>query len=116
MKSHVDRQFLREVEKEFNTMYPFLRIQLATSGSEKQGIAGYQGADNEALRSMARSLLLNDLQVNDTMKVRDLETGLKDTLATIVQIFRKSGNFWIETKMTRDWTLKQQNDYGRELI
>ena len=115
MKAHVDRQFIREAEKEFNRMYPYLRIQLATSGSEKQGIAGYQGTDNDVLRSLARTLLLN-LKVNDDMKVRELETALIEALATRVQIFRKSGNFWIETKMTRDWTLKQQNDYGRELI
>lgn len=29
-----------------------------------------------------------------------------------VQVFRKSGNLWIETSLTNDWTLEQQNYEG----
>jgi hypothetical protein len=30
-------------------------------------------------------------------------------------VFRKSGNLWLETTMTDDWTLQQQNDHGYEI-
>jgi hypothetical protein len=32
-----------------------------------------------------------------------------------VQVFRKSAGTWIETSVTDDWTLKQQNDEGKDL-
>jgi hypothetical protein len=32
-----------------------------------------------------------------------------------VQVFRKSGNHWIETSLTNSWTLEQQNREGFEL-
>jgi hypothetical protein len=32
-----------------------------------------------------------------------------------VQVFRKSGNVWLETSATDNWTLRQQNNEGAEL-
>ena len=32
-----------------------------------------------------------------------------------VQVFRKSGNVWLETTVTDSWTLKEQNDQGESL-
>lgn len=116
MKSHVDGQFIREVEKAFNREYPFLRIEFAKNGAGSSADTGYEGADGDILRSRAKQLLQNEIGLNDGMKVSELETALQSVIACPVQVFRKSSNSWIETKMTRDWTLKQQNDHGRELI
>jgi hypothetical protein len=32
-----------------------------------------------------------------------------------VQVFRKSGNVWLETSATDAWSLKQQNQEGMDL-
>ena len=116
MKSHVDGQFIREVEKEFNRNYSFLKIEFAKNAAGKSADTGYDGANNHILRSRATQLLQNEIGLNDAMKVSELEAALQSVVACQVQVFRKSGNSWIETKMTRGWTLKQQNDHGRELI
>jgi len=116
MKSHVERQFVREVEKEFNRIYPFLKIEFAPNGNTKADSPAYEGPDDDILRSRAKHLLMNDLKMDDTMKVSELETALQQVFGYPTQVFRKSGNFWIGTRMTRNWTLKQQNDQGRELI
>lgn len=116
MRSHVDRQFVREVEKEFNRNYPFLKIEFAKNGGGQPGTPAFEGPDEDILQARAKHLLANDLQMNDGMKVSELEAALQTVFGYPVQVLRKSGNFWIGTRMTRDWSLKQQNDHGRELI
>jgi hypothetical protein len=116
MKSHVDGQFIREVENEFNRSYPYLKIEFAKNGSGRSAGTGYDGADGDIFRSRAKQLLQNEIGLADSMKVSELETALQSVLDCRLQVFRKSSNSWIETKMTREWTLKQQNDHGRELI
>ena len=55
------------------------------------------------------------LEIDDSMKVSDLENTLKDQYGLLAQVFRKSGNVWLETTMSDNWTLKQQNDHGHEI-
>jgi hypothetical protein len=116
MKAHVERQFIRVVEKEFNRIYPFLKIEFAKNGDGKPDALANEGPDDDILRSRANHLLLDELKIGDAMKVSELEAALQQAFDSPVQVLRKSGNFWIGTRMTRDLTLKQQNDHGRELI
>lgn len=116
MKAHIDRSFVREVENEFNRLYPFLKIEFEKKDGRKADTPAHTVPDEDALRSRAKDLLLNDLKLSDAMTVGELEQALLQVFDYPVQVFRKSGNFWIGTRMTRDLTLKQQNDHGRELI
>ena len=45
----------------------------------------------------------------------ELEKIFKDQFGLAVQVFRKSGNLWLETTMTDNWTLQQQNNHGKEI-
>ena len=56
-----------------------------------------------------------DVEISEDMKVSDLEKLFKDNFKLAVQVFRKSGNLWLETTMTDNWTLLQQNNHVREL-
>ena len=116
MKAHVERQFVRIVEKEFNRIYPFLKIEFAQTGGGRPQPAAVEVPDDQLLSSRARRLLIEELNISDATKVSELETALQQVFDYPIQVFRKSGNFWLGTRMTRDWTLKQQNDHGRELI
>ena len=49
------------------------------------------------------------------MKVFELEDSFQTLFGISAQVFRKSAGSWIETSVTDDWTLKQQNDQGKEL-
>ena len=112
MKVYFSRPFLRAIEKEFTQIYSYLKIEFPKTAFEPRD-PGNEPSEGEALR--AHHLLQDNVGVADGMTVRELEAVLLTLVAMPVQVFRKSGNSWIETKMTRDWTLKQQNDRGREL-
>lgn len=112
MKSYFSRPFLRAIEKEFNSIYTYLKIEFPKTAFEPRD-NGNEASEGETIR--AHDLLHDNAGMDDGMTVRELEAALLALVAMPVQVFRKSGNTWIETKMTRDWTLKQQNDRGREL-
>ncbi|HSB94027.1 MAG TPA: hypothetical protein VLC28_12970, partial [Flavitalea sp.] len=53
--------------------------------------------------------------IHDGMTVAELEGLFTDKFNLPVQVFRRSGNIWLETTMTDGWTLKQQNEHGKEI-
>jgi len=56
-----------------------------------------------------------ELLIDDVMTVSDLESTFRNQFGLAAQVFRRSGNIWLETSITNGWTLKQQNDHGREI-
>ncbi len=46
------------------------------------------------------------------MKVRTLENVFYETYGLKVQVFRLSGNIWLQTTSTDEWTLHEQNRKG----
>ena len=102
---------INEVQKDFNHQYPFLKIDFyKNNGSSRR---------QHLLNSMpiARAGLLKngDIELNDAMTVGQLEKILRTEFGLSAQVSRKSGALWLETTMTDGWTLKQQNDHGKEL-
>jgi hypothetical protein len=55
------------------------------------------------------------IELSDYMTVGELENILRTEFGLSAQVSRKSGILWLETTMTDKWTLKQQNDHGKEL-
>ena len=55
------------------------------------------------------------IDISKEKTVAALEKDLHDKTGLVAQVFRKSGKVWIETSLTYDWTLGQQNNEG-ELI
>jgi hypothetical protein len=55
------------------------------------------------------------IEIDGKMKVKELEKTFADQFKLNVQVFRRSGNFWLQTSMTDDWTLQNQNEHGMEI-
>jgi hypothetical protein len=117
----MDRQdLIKELQEEFNRTYPFLKIEFSKrkglSQEEKRSAAnGGLSPEGKNIHSAAQKLLWDEFGLSDDMKVSELETVLQYQFGLPVQILRKSGNLWIETRMTRHWTLRQQNDHGEDI-
>jgi len=110
-------RLISEVQKDFNNMFPFLKIEFfnnkSLSRSEfsaKQIIPPTRKVGDGQL-----ALKEGEIVIEEEMKVNELENKLKDQFNLAVQVFRKSGNLWLETTMTDNWTLLQQNNHGREI-
>ena len=48
------------------------------------------------------------------MSVDNLETYLEETFGLHVQVFRKSGDLWLQTSVTDHWTLNEQNNHAAQ--
>ena len=56
-----------------------------------------------------------DIVIKPDMEVGVLEQIFESKYGIHVQIFRKSGDLWLETSATDNWTLQEQNLTGSEM-
>ncbi len=92
---------IKEIQKGFSEIYPFLKIEVV---NKKQPVKLV--ADN-ALPEEAKHV-----DISSCRTVAQLEEDFKKLLNLPIQLFRRAGNLWIETSLTHDWTLDQQNREG----
>ena len=113
---HPER-LISEIQQEFNSLYPFLKIELfaGVHGYRQPSPAQGKLSRQLPLKLIASNMPIGDIELSDGMRVFELEEIFKERYGINLQVFRRSGNLWLETTVTDSWTLKQQNEYGREL-
>ena len=105
---------INDVQQDFNAAYPFLKIEFYPAAG-KSAAALKQRLDKTALLQIAGDRREGEVEITDSMTVGQLEKIFRDRFGIIAQVSRKSGTLWLETTMTDNWTLRQQNDHGKEL-
>jgi hypothetical protein len=92
------------IQEQFSRMFPFLKLEFFRS------LNGAQKAlsRNDSIKS-------TDITINRNMTVSVLEEEFRKKAGVNVQVLRKSGNVWIATSLTNEWTLEQQNKEGESL-
>lgn len=107
-----------DVQRDFNNEFPFLKIEFFRNGIVRQHRYPAHLKITPQLKLKDAWVWKKDngiVAINENMSVLELENDFMDQFGLSVQVFRKSGNIWLETTMTDNWTLKQQNDHGREI-
>ena len=108
---------ISEIQQEFNSLFPFLKLEFfhhrLFSRSDFSAIQLIPSS--QKIASAQVNITDGDFEVSNEMKVEELERILKNDFSLLAQVFRKSGNLWLETTMTDSWSLQQQNYHGKEL-
>jgi hypothetical protein len=104
-----------ELQHDFNSAYPYLKIDILKEMNGRLGSVIRQRLSKQIKLSSAGKLKEGELEVHDAMTVGQLEKAFREQFGINVQVSRKSGPVWLETTVTDSWTLKQQNEHGREL-
>jgi hypothetical protein len=95
-----DKSNFQRTQREFNALYPFLKIVFSTPFDERwKPSPGPFATVNMA----------------GTRTVAQLVKDIRDILGLSVIIQRKFGELWIGTFLTADWTLDQQNREGENI-
>jgi hypothetical protein len=55
------------------------------------------------------------IHINPDDSVEKLENIFWKDFGLSAEVFRKSGNLWIETSLSNSWTLRLQNEEGKAL-
>ena len=92
---------IKDIQKEFNELYPFLKIETLGKGQPLKVVPDEKISDN--------CLYIN---VNAERTVAELEGDFSNYYNLLIQVFRRAGSLWIETSLTHDWSLEQQNREG----
>ena len=108
---------IESVQKQFNIIYPFLKIEFFTKPHKR-----FEGSNkknryvmNETINSIETRHTDLKIMLDQSTTVTNMEEAFKKQYGLHVQVFRKSGNVWLETSVTDNWTLEKQNGEGESL-
>jgi hypothetical protein len=110
-------RLIGDLQADFNNAFPFLKLEFFQNRNQPQAAYTFRQIlpHNNKIAEGQLDITDGDIEINPEMKVKDLEKLFKDQFSLAVQVFRRSGNLWLETTMTDNWTLQQQNEHGREI-
>lgn len=106
---------IKEIQEKFNKAFPFLKIEffIKTIQTSKDSIkkvsnllpVGYAHQINQ----------FKKITISPSTIVKNFELEVEKTFNMYVQLYRKSGNLWLEITITNNWTMKQQDETGNEI-
>lgn len=112
-----DQQSISQLSDSFNELFPFLKLEFF-SKRHKTGEPSpmqYLINKNLMLKDCRKGNDFRQIIIEPNMAVSELEQLLWTQYGLGVQVFRKSGNVWLETTLTDAWTLDEQNKEGEYL-
>ena len=118
MQLHIapDR-LISDVQNDFNQEFPYLKLEFFETRSFNRSSQSGKILlpRHQKLGDAFRQVQPGEIEVLHSMKVTELENIFRSRFNLAVQVFRRSGNLWLETTMTDNWTLDQQNNHGMEI-
>lgn len=105
---------VKEIKEEFTKTYPFLRIAFITKRQEPEGAITEEVDPSTQLIEVSGILKEGDIDINPTDTIKEVEHKFEKQYGLPVHIFRKQKDVWMDTNITDDLTLQEQNTWGRE--
>ncbi len=112
-----DHRKIFAIQDEFNKVFPFLKLEFFSKSHKAFGASSKKIIKkNSKCIHECRTIHNNgDVTITSNMTVNELEQNFSNMYGLNVQVFRKSGKSWLETTVTDNWTLEEQNNQGVEL-
>lgn len=111
-----DNKTIEEIQAEFSTHFSFLKIEFyEAEHTTGEGTPETLRVHVEKTIGEARTKHVEGkLSIHGNQKVSTLEKAFHDDYGLNVQVFRRSGNLWLQTTATDDWTLSEQNETAKD--
>jgi hypothetical protein len=109
---------VKEIQDQFSRRFSFLRIHFFKNSNPDPGLNRPRVilfSPDVALNDINPKMTDGELSVHGSVTVLELDRQFYEKFGLSVQILRKSGNLWLDTSRTNSWTLKEQDDHGREI-
>ena len=115
MELHInDKITVRELQQQFGVGFPYLKLEFFDIPPTFNGLPkSHMYPNHKALGSCRKKHNEGTIEIHPRMTVQKLEETLWNEFGLSTEVFRKSGNLWIETTLSDSWTLTRQNDEGR---
>lgn len=112
-----DSTRISAIQEIFHKNFPYLKIEFFSKPHKpgNPGVKNFIKPPQSTLAECRTNHLEGEISIVSDMSVKDLEQQFLHHYGLFVQVFRKSGNIWLETTVTDNWTLEQQNTQGEEM-
>lgn len=113
-----DTSRLCDIQKEFSRHFPYLKLEFFGFQPEQKKIFTRKNLITDTRQTLGDVRHIHrpgHVSINGHLKVSTLEQNFRGNYGIHVQVFRKSGNIWLETTVTDDWTLSKQDRKGGEI-
>ena len=112
-----DTHTLDDIKTAFHERYEWLKLDFYKQphGTGEGSPANERIPGNPTIGEIRTNHTEGDLKFGDDTKVGELEQAFWKTFGISAQVLRKSGDQWLQTMATDDWTLAQQNEEGKEM-
>jgi len=105
---------VEEVKEEFNNSFPYLKI-VFINKKQDGGSSQIEEVDpDRCLIEVSGILKEGDIDIKSTDTIKEVEQRFEKQYGLPVHIFRKQKGIWMDTNVTDDLTLHEQNTWGRE--
>jgi len=109
---------LEDVQKDFNGAFPFLKLEFAMANKKNNSTDAARvlsNIENLTIGDLNKNIHPGSVEIPENMTVFELEKIFTNKIEMPVRVLRKSGNIWMGTSITNNWTLSQQNEHGKEI-
>jgi hypothetical protein len=112
-----DQRKIFAIQETFSKNFPYLKLEFFAKG-HKQGGPSPRNIIKHPDKTLGECRTVHNngtITITGSMTVNELEQRFGDVYGLSVQVFRRSGNMWLETTVTDGWTLDEQNSQGESL-
>lgn len=108
---------IHDIQEEFNAMFPYLKLEFFSKLHDpgKPSHLKFKLPPEQTLGESRTVHNEGEIIITPQLTVNELEQQFGDLFGLGVQVFRKTGSSWIETIMTDNETLQEQNEEGENL-
>ena len=112
-----DHKKIFAIQEDFNSFFPYLKLEFFSKPRYSVGATAKKllSTGSRPLAECRTIKHKEDLIIYPSMTVIDLEKKFREVFGLGIQVFRKSGKAWLETTLTDNWTLEEQNRQGEAL-
>ena len=109
-----DKLTIKELQQQFGNTFPYLKLEVFDIPPVIGGLSKSHICPNHKTLGACRKIHNEDIiTIVESDTVEKLEQTLWEKFGLSVKVYRKSNSLWIETTLSNNWTLMQQNDEGR---
>lgn len=104
----------QEVKESFHKEYPYLKIEFYNKKhvSFEGSLPKNTIVENVSLGELNPKMRPGEIEMDENLTVNAFESRLENDFGLHVQVFRKSGDYWLQTNSTDNWTLGKQEEKG----
>ena len=104
-----DKKKISSIQKEFSQAFPYLKIEFF-SKPHSVGSPSSKKTMKPSTKTIGECRTVHSsgtITISPKTTAAELEQNFLDIFGLSVQVFRKSGNAWLETTVTDSWSLEK---------